>query len=608
MKYHRFSLLTIYIKIDIMLCGYTSDKAISGVFMKNSMKNINNECICGDTLVTTTGILESIYDTIIVQADIFTFELDSSNHVVFANSVFKKYFGDRVFENLDISDYGVACRFIHPEDLDGYFSLFDEISKVGIRSVICRVLCGRLYKWFRITICNYSDARIGNLTRKIGMMQDVNNELSAFKQIKDYEEYDSLTGLYNDEKADKEAKLIVRKSPDSDYCMIVLDINKFKVVNEVYDTKTGNSILKYTASVLKKAAPKTAVCSRMYADTFSIFMQYKKQEDIIKVIDKIYDRVHNNPKEISLTTSFGVFVAKSREEKELPIGLMRERALIAKRTIKKGALTCYAFFSDKFRNDIIMEQEIESEMYQALEDKQFVVYLQPKINLSDGKLKGAEALVRWKHPEKGLIMPDCFIPVFESNGFIIKLDEYVCREVCIMLRKWLDAGLEPVPVSVNLSRLHIYSGDIIGYLIGIIKKYEIPPKYLRLEVTETIFLGDTDKLNDVLTELHSLGFKVEMDDFGSGYSSLNMLKTVPVDTVKIDKEFFSDEANTDKGKIVMKHTISMAKDLQMEVIAEGIETEEHVEFLKKSNCDVGQGYYFSKPMPLLEFENRFING
>lgn len=607
MKYHRFSLLTIYIKIDIMLFGYTSDKAISGVFMKNSMKNINNECICGNTGATTTGILESIYDTIIVQADIFTFELDSRNHVVFANSVFEKYFGDRAWENLDISDYEVACRFIHPEDLDGYFSLFDEVSKVSIRSVICRVLCGRLYKWFRITICNYSDARIGNLKRKIGMMQDVNNELSAFKQIKDYEEYDSLTGLYNDEKADKEAKLIVRRSPDFNYCMIVLDINKFKVVNEVYDTKTGNSILKYTASVLKKAAPKTAVCSRMYADTFSIFMKYKKQEDIIKVIDKIYDRIHDNPKEISLTTSFGVFIAKSKEEKELPIGLMRERALIAKRTIKKGALTNYAFFSDKFRNDIVMEQEIESEMYQALEDKQFVVYLQPKINLSDGKLKGAEALVRWQHPEKGLIMPDGFIPVFESNGFIIKLDEYVCREVCIMLRRWLDAGVEPVPVSVNLSRLHIYSGDVIGYLIEIIKKYEIPPKYLRLEVTETIFLGDTDKLNDVLTELHSLGFKVEMDDFGSGYSSLNMLKTVPVDTVKIDKEFFADEANTDKSKIVMKHTISMAKDLQMEVIAEGIETEEHVEFLKKSNCDVGQGYYFSKPMPLLEFENKFIN-
>ena len=253
-----------------------------------------------------------------------------------------------------------------------------------------------------------------------------------------------------------------------------------------------------------------------------------------------------------------------------------------------------------------MEQEIESEMYRALEEKQFMVYLQPKINLSDGKLKGAEALVRWQHPEKGLITPDRFIPVFESNGFIIKLDEYMCREVCILLRNWIDAGLEPVPISVNLSRLHIYSGDVIGYLIGIIKKYKIPPQYLRLEVTETIFLGDTDKLNDVLTELHSLGFKVEMDDFGSGYSSLNMLKNVPVDTVKIDKEFFADESNKDKSKIVMTHTISMAKDLEMEVIAEGVETEEHVEFLKNSNCDVGQGFYFSKPMPLLEFENKFI--
>lgn len=567
----------------------------------------NGEGTFGGMCVTTTGILESIYDTIIVQADIFTFELDSNNNMVFANSVYEKYFGNRKWENVNIADYAVASKFVHPEDLAAYLSLFDEMAKQGMKSVICRILCeDRMYKWFRVSICNYADERLGNLTRKIGMIQDVNNELSAFKQIKDYEEYDSLTGLYNDEKADKEIKTIIRSNPKDKYCIIVLDINKFKVVNEVYDTKTGNGILKYTASVLKKVAPKVSVCSRMYADTFSIFMKYKKQSDIIRVIDKIYDKVHNNSKGISLTTSYGVFVVENDEDKALPIGLMRERALIAKRTIKKGALSYYAFFSDKFRNDIIMEQEIESEMHKALDEGQFVVYLQPKVDLSSGKLKGAEALVRWQHPEKGIITPDSFIPVFESNGFIIKLDEYVCKEVCIMLRRWLDDGLEPVPISVNLSRLHIYNGDVIGYLIGIIKKYNIPPQYLRLEVTETIFLGDTDKLNNVLTELHSLGFKVEMDDFGSGYSSLNMLKNVPVDTVKIDKEFFADEANSDKSRIVMSHTISMAKDLQMEVIAEGIETEEHVEFLKNSNCDVGQGFYFSRPMPLEEFESKFI--
>ena len=527
--------------------------------------------------------------------------------MVFANSVYEKYFGNSKWENVNISDYAIASKFVHPEDLAAYLSLFDEVTKQGMNSVICRILCeDRMYRWFRVSICNYADERLGNLTRKIGMIQDVNNELSAFKQIKDYEEYDSLTGLYNDEKADKEIKTIIRSNPKDRYCMIVLDINKFKVVNEVYGTKTGNGILKYTASVLKKVAPKVSVCSRMYADTFSIFMKYKKQSDIIRIISKIYDKVHNNSKGISLTTSYGVFVSENDEDKILSPDLMRERALIAKRTIKKGALSHYAFFSDKFRNDIIMEQEIESEMHKALDEGQFVVYLQPKVDLSSGKLKGAEALVRWQHPEKGIITPDSFIPVFESNGFIIKLDEYVCREVCIMLRRWLDEGFNPVPISVNLSRLHIYNGDVIGYLIGIIKKYDIPPQYLRLEVTETIFLGDTDKLNNVLTELHSLGFKVEMDDFGSGYSSLNMLKNVPVDTVKIDKEFFADEANSDKSRIVMTHTISMAKDLQMEVIAEGIETEEHVEFLKNSNCDVGQGFYFSRPMPLDEFENKFI--
>ena len=567
----------------------------------------NNEGQMEEMNNTTTGILETIYDTIIVQADIFTFELDRDNHMVYVNSVYDKYFGDLEWENADMASYSVASRIIHPEDLEVYFTLFDETVNQRIKSAICRVLCkDRQYKWFRVTICDYTDARIGNLTRKIGMLQDVNSELSAVKQMKDYEEYDSLTGLYNDDKFEIEAKLLMHTNPEKAYCIVALDINRFKIINEVYDTKTGNNILKYIAKVLKEVTPKTTLCSRMYADTFSIFVEYTDKEEIVKLIDVIYDRIRNNPQGIALTSSYGVYFVEAEEDKQVPIGVMRDRALIAKKTIKKDALTYYAFFSDKFRTDIIMEQEIESEMHTALEEKQFVIFLQPKVKLSDESLIGAEALVRWRHPKKGLLTPDKFIPVFESNGFIVRLDEYVCEEVCKFIRGWMDAGVKPVPISVNLSRLHIYSGDIIKYLTDIVKKYDIAPELLRIEVTETLFMADTDELNSVLTELHSLGFKVEMDDFGSGYSSLNMLRTVPVDTVKIDKDFFGDEMNADKGKIVVGHTISMAKDLEMEVIAEGVETKEHVAFLKNSKCDVGQGFFFSKPMPLTDFEGKFF--
>jgi len=556
---------------------------------------------------TTMGILETIYDTIIVQADIFAFELDCNNHMVFVNSVYDKYFGDMEWENADMASYSVASEIIHPEDIEIYFTLFDETVNQRIKSVICRVLCkDKQYKWFRVTLCEYADERIGNLTRKIGMLQDVNSELLAVKQMKDYEEYDSLTGLYNDEKFELEVQSIIQADKEKKYCIVALDVNRFKIINEVYDTKVGNNILKYIANVLREVVPKTAICSRMYADTFSVFMEYTMAEDVERFIDVVYGRIHDNPYGVAIATSYGVFLIESEQDRELPVGMMRDRALIAKKTIKKDALTYYAFFSDKFRTDIILEQEIESEMYTALAEKQFVIFLQPKVKLSNEQLMGAEALVRWRHPQKGLLSPDKFIPVFEGNGFIVKLDEYVCEEVCKFIRGWIDAGIEPVPISVNLSRLHIYSGDIIKYLTDIVKKYEISPQYLRLEVTETLFMADTDELNNVLTELHSLGFKVEMDDFGSGYSSLNMLRTVPVDTVKIDKDFFGDEMNVDKGKIVVGHTISMAKELEMEVIAEGVETKEHVAFLKNSKCDVAQGFFFSKPMPLADFESRFF--
>ncbi|MBQ9765147.1 MAG: EAL domain-containing protein [Lachnospiraceae bacterium] len=557
--------------------------------------------------MTRSKILERIYNKIITQADIITFELDKDNRIVYVNSVYEKYLGDMEWQDMEMSNPDVLKKLVHKEDLEECLTLFINLELNECRSVICRIkdVTGH-YKWYRITLCNFYDEEFGEFTRKIGMMQDVNNELTAFRQIKDYEEYDSITGLYNENKFEFEARALILSNPDVNFCTITFDINKFKIINEVYGTKLGNTVLKYVASVIKKVIPSMAICSRLYADNFAVFMPFFTDEDIVSIVWEIHEKIAQNPYNLTLHTSYGIFRADSPAKLEMQIDTMKDRALIAKSTIKKDVINYYVFFSDEVGNEIVMEQDIEKNMHTALKEKQFEVYLQPKVELSTEKLMGAEALIRWRHPEKGLIGPDNFVPIFEKNGFIIQLDKYVCEEVCKLINKWVKMGIKPVPISVNISRLHIYNDTIVSYLLELVEKYEVLPEYLRFEITETLFVGNMEALVDILQQLRGLGFKVEMDDFGSGYSSLNMLRNVPVDVIKIDKEFFDEKMSDNKGKIVVSHTIAMAKELDLEVLAEGVETEEHAQFLKDSNCDMAQGYLFSKPMTLYEFENRFL--
>ena len=288
-----------------------------------------------------------------------------------------------------------------------------------------------------------------------------------------------------------------------------------------------------------------------------------------------------------------------------PINLMCDRASLASRTVKDNAMKFCAFYDEQYRAEIMKNTEIEQDMNQALSGHQFKMYLQPKINLSNTKICGAEVLCRWLHPTKGLIQPNDFIPLFERNGFILKLDEYMWEQACGALQKWKNEGKPIVPLSVNISRYHIKNNDLIGVWKRLIKKYDLDPKDLTLEITETFFYDSKD-LYDVLKSLQDLGFCLEVDDFGTGYSSLNLIRNVPVDVIKIDKDFLDQKLATDKGKIVIGHTIAMAKDLNLGVVAEGVETKEHVDFLKSSCCDIAQGYYFAKPMPLAEFEDLML--
>ena len=243
-------------------------------------------------------------------------------------------------------------------------------------------------------------------------------------------------------------------------------------------------------------------------------------------------------------------------------------------------------------------------MHKALVNQEFVMYLQPKHSISTGRIIGAEALARWIHPQKGMISPADFIPVFEKNGFIIKLDQFIWESACKEIRKMIDKGLDVVPISVNISREYIQTFDCVSYILGLVKKYDIPINLLELEITET---ADATGIQGVVAKMKQAGFTMLMDDFGSGYSSLNMLKTTQFDVLKIDREFLSEFMDSDRGRKIIEHTISMSQDIGLDIIAEGVETKEQAQFLSDCGCDAAQGFFYSKPITVSEFEERLVS-
>lgn len=410
---------------------------------------------------------------------------------------------------------------------------------------------------------------------------------------------DILTGLYNYEGFCEQTSLLLKKYPDKCYVIIMMDIDKFKVINDIYGIRGGDKTLIYIAELIQKNTGTNSICCRMYADVFCIFYESYSDRDVHKVIYKITNSLNRKQFEYMLVPCFGIYKIL---DNHISITNACEMAGYAHKKVKKQSINHYMFYDETIRNDALEEKQMEREMESALEDGQFHVYLQPKYNLKTNKIVGAEALVRWIHPEKGIIPPIKFISLFEKNGFIIKLDMYVWEQVCSLIKKWIHLGEEPVPISVNVSRLHLYNPHFKDIVLNLINKYSIPKSFLELELTESLFIKNIKLFAKVIADLRMDGIILNMDDFGSAYSSLNMLKNINIDTLKIDCGFFNEEGITEREKIVLKHTIAMAKDLDMDVVAEGVETKEQAEFLVSLDCVVIQGYYYCKPIPSDDFE------
>lgn len=553
------------------------------------------ELLNGEQYAEKLRLSGELYQTVVSQLKTIVFEYNKEQNTFYVSPLFKERFGVEEIEDIDFTKAAATKRMIFSDDIPAYEMLFGS-REDDFREITCR-LCeasGRV-AWYRICIQFMRDEQ-DSIIRVIGTLKDVDELMKSHETLRYRSEYDILTNLYNANRFYIDAGCMVMDEA-REHAVISFDIDRFKMINDLFGMKVGDDVLCHVAEVLRQCLPEESICCRVHSDVFFICVAYEKKGDIIRLIEKIRKAIYKNDFSFDVNTTFGVYLAADRL---VPINLMCDRATLAGRTVKGSAMKFCAFYDEQYRTEMIKTTEIEKDMNIAISDKQFVMYLQPKYNLASGEICGAEVLARWNHPAKGLIQPNDFIPLFERNGFILKLDEYMWEEACSTIAQWHKEGKNPVPLSVNISRYHIKNNDLISVWKRLLRKYAIQPSDLTLEITETFF-HDSDDLCDVLRKLQDMGFKLEVDDFGAGYSSLNMIRQIPVNTIKIDKDFLDKKLSTEKGKIVISHTIAMAKDLNLSVVAEGVETKEHVDFLKSSACDIAQGYYFAKPMTLEAF-------
>jgi len=453
--------------------------------------------------------------------------------------------------------------------------------------------------------------RINNLVDRLEMnklraSQDrMTMDLARKMDILEMSQIDKVTGIYNRETFSSILSEMLLCNPDVKFDLLRIDIDRFKVFNDTFGVGAGDNVLKKVGSILKGIHSRLTIYGRWHADHF-IIVTPRDNYDPEKLMYIITKKLQKGFMEFEFVLRMGIYQI---DDPNVDPTILCDRAMLALKTLKDNYTSHIAYYDESMRTSLLEEQQLINDMENALAQGQFQVYIQPQYNYATHRLSGAEALVRWIHPEKVIISPGVFIPIFERNGFITKLDEYIWDQTCRLLRKWIDEGLQPVPVSVNISRKDIYNPDLCTILCNLIKKHNLTTDLLRLEITESACMDDPDQLISIVSTLKKHGFCVEMDDFGSGFSSLNTLKDVPVDILKLDMKFLGTDQTPDitrkseRGGTILSSIVRMASRLNLPIIAEGVETLEQADFLQSIGCLFMQGYYFAKPIPADEYRN-----
>ncbi len=411
--------------------------------------------------------------------------------------------------------------------------------------------------------------------------------------------YDSLSGLYNQWGFFFKVQEVLKNDQETNYQIICSNIKHFKLVNDLFGIAAGDNLIKQIGRLLKENGHLGGVYARLEADKFGILIPKKNAQQLMDVLLEKEFQIEGQESYI-VRIDMGIYEI---EDKSIPVSVMCDRAKMALDTIKEDRGRQAAYFHETMRQQMLKEQVLYGEIQRAIKNKELVMYLQ---GLYDAKenIVGAEALVRWNHPLEGVLSAGTFVETLEKNGLIAKLDMYIWELACEQLQKWKKAGKGDLFLSVNISAKDFEAVDVCEVLTKLVRKYEISPEKLRVELTETALMENVERNLTVIRKLRNNGFIVEIDDFGSGYSSLNMLKDIMADVIKLDMKFLQKCQDEERSRTILQMMVELGKKLGMQVIVEGVETQEQFQLLKQYNCDIFQGYYLMYPMDVDSFEQK----
>ena len=397
-------------------------------------------------------------------------------------------------------------------------------------------------------------------------------------------------------------RLLKRKALSNGYAVIHFKMRKYRSFCTCFGVREGEVLIEKMYQVLKKHIKRNELMAYKENAAFGLVLSYTDDQELCKRIETLTSVLDAVLPKMKLYFAVGIYKV---QRKDNDIEQLYNNAVLACDMLGDEAENRIVFFDVEMNKRRLWERKVEDDMDAALVNKEFKVYLQPKISTAQEDLAGAEALVRWIHPQEGFIPPNKFIPIFERNGFILKLDDYMLEEIARQQAQWIKEGRKVVPISVNISRAHFAKEDLAEHICSIVDKYQVPHNVIELELTESAFFDDKQILLQTVKKLREAGFPVSMDDFGAGYSSLNSLKELQLDVLKLDADFFRGADAQDRGLLIVSEVIDLAKKLNMKIVAEGIESREQVDFLTEQECDLIQGYFFAKPMPICEFEEKY---
>ncbi len=424
--------------------------------------------------------------------------------------------------------------------------------------------------------------------------------------------YDPLTGAYNMAKFEYETAGIIENTYE--YSLAAMNIRQFKFINEIFGTRAADLLLCHMKSVIADNITENEYYCRNSEDMFYLLLRDTDRDRIKERIGKMIQEISRyaicNNRDYRILLYCGVVIGTDVEDEEPSVKKSMTHVRFALDTARQSLKNNIWFYDTRLHEDEKLQNYVESHMNQALDNHEFKLYLQPKVNLSTGRTSGAEALVRWIAEEGRIIYPGQFIPVFEANGFCVNLDMYMLEEVCRQIRKWVDDGLTPVPVSVNQSKLLFYEADYIANLKSLLDKYQIPAELISLEILEGLASENVNELNKRIGRLREIGFKISLDDFGSGYSSMNTLASLEIDELKFDRGFLLGLKDSgeeyERQIIIMNEIVELTKKLKISTVVEGVETKENEELVRDLGCEYGQGYYYSMPMSASEFSEKYV--